>query len=77
MEAFSYADLDWQRYVTIDPKLLRPAEVDHLIGNSSKAQTVLNWQPQVDFRHLVRMMVDADIARLSTGGRRESAVITS
>jgi GDPmannose 4,6-dehydratase len=74
VEAFSYADLDWQRYVTVDPKLLRPAEVDHLIGTPAKAQKMLKWQPQVDFRQLVRMMVDADIARLSTGGRRQPAL---
>lgn len=64
-EAFSYAGLDWEKYVRVDPKYLRPAEVDLLIGNPEKAKTVLDWQPEVDFRGLVRMMVDADIERLS------------
>ncbi len=63
--AFGYAGLDWQRYVNVDPKLLRPAEVDHLIGNPAKARAVLGWQPTVDFNALVAMMVDADLNRLS------------
>ncbi len=63
--AFGYAGLDWQRYVKVDPKLLRPAEVDHLIGNPAKARAVLGWQPTVDFNALVAMMVDADLNRLS------------
>jgi GDPmannose 4,6-dehydratase len=70
VEAFSYADLDWQRYVKMDPKLLRPAEVDHLIGNPAKAQKTLEWEPRVDFRQLVRMMVDADIRRLQSPHNR-------
>jgi GDPmannose 4,6-dehydratase len=64
--AFGHAGLDWQKYVRLDPALLRPAEVDHLIGDSTKARTTLGWQPEVDFTRLVRMMVDADVARLST-----------
>jgi len=63
--AFGHAGLDWQKHVRLDPKLLRPAEVDHLIGDCSKARTTLNWRPKVDFAGLVRMMVDADLARLS------------
>jgi GDPmannose 4,6-dehydratase len=63
--AFSHVGLDWQRYVRVDPKLLRPAEVDHLVGDSSKGRRVLGWEPLVDFRQLVTMMVDADIERLS------------
>jgi GDPmannose 4,6-dehydratase len=62
--AFAHAGLEWQRYVRTDPKLLRPAEVDHLIGDATKARTVLGWQPSVDFKGLVEMMVDADLARL-------------
>jgi GDPmannose 4,6-dehydratase len=61
-EAFSYADLDWRRFVEIDPKYLRPAEVDLLIGDASKAKAVLGWQPTVTFQELVRLMVDADMA---------------
>jgi GDPmannose 4,6-dehydratase len=63
--AFGHVGLDWQQYVRIDPGLLRPAEVDHLIGDASKARAELGWQPSVDFVALVGMMVDADLARLS------------
>ncbi len=63
--AFSRVGLDWQKYVKTDPKFLRPAEVDHLIGNPAKAKRVLGWEPQVNFRQLVEMMVDADLARVS------------
>ena len=59
--AFARADLDWQKYVKIDERFKRPAEVDLLIGNSTKARTKLKWQPEVDFRTLVEMMVDADL----------------
>lgn len=63
--AFSHAGLDWREHVRTDPALLRPAEVDHLIGDPAKAETALGWRPSVDFEGLVRMMVDADLARLS------------
>jgi GDPmannose 4,6-dehydratase len=63
--AFGHAGLEWQKYVRLDPKFLRPAEVDQLIGDSSKARKVLGWSPDVDFASLVRMMVDADLERLS------------
>ena len=63
--AFGHVDLDWQKYVRLDPKFLRPAEVDHLIGDASKARKTLGWKPDVDFPGLVKMMVDADLARLS------------
>jgi GDPmannose 4,6-dehydratase len=63
--AFARVGLDWQKYVKLDPKLIRPAEVDHLIGDSSKARTKLDWKPAVDFKGLVEMMVDADVERLS------------
>src|ERR1700677_480745 len=59
--AFSAADLDWERHVVIDEKYLRPAEVDLLVGDPSKAQTVLGWQREVDFPGLVAMIVDADM----------------
>ena len=67
--AFGHAGLEWQKYVRIDPALLRPAEVDHLIGDASKAQRLLNWQPKVTFEGLIQMMVDEDLARLSARGR--------
>src|SRR5260221_370250 len=61
--AFQHAGLDWQKYVTQDPKFLRPAEVDLLIGDPSKAKAALGWRPEVDFESLVKMMVDADVER--------------
>ena len=65
--AFAHAGLDWEKHVRTDPALLRPAEVDHLIGDPSKARKQLGWEPTVDFEGLVRMMVDADVERLKTG----------
>jgi GDPmannose 4,6-dehydratase len=61
--AFGHAGLDWQRYVKLDPALLRPAEVDHLVGDASRARRELNWAPSVDFPGLIGMMVDADLER--------------
>jgi GDPmannose 4,6-dehydratase len=63
--AFDHVGLDPQRYVRIDQALLRPAEVDHLVGDAGKARRVLGWEPTVAFEQLVRLMVDADLARLS------------
>jgi GDPmannose 4,6-dehydratase len=63
--AFAHADLDWRKYVVQDPALVRPAEVDLLIGDASKARQHLNWQPRVDFYELIRLMVDADLKLLS------------
>ena len=63
LEAFSYAGLDWEKYVVVDPRFFRPAEVDLLLGDPTKAKTKLGWKPAVDFKALVRMMVDADMAR--------------
>ncbi|HYR95895.1 MAG TPA: GDP-mannose 4,6-dehydratase [Candidatus Binatus sp.] len=62
--AFGCVDLDWRQYVREDPALLRPAEVDQLIGDASKARRVLGWAPRVSFRGLVKMMVEADLDRL-------------
>ena len=59
--AFSYLDLDWRRHVKIDPRYYRPTEVDLLIGDASKAKTVLGWEPKVSFDDLVVMMVEADL----------------
>ena len=61
--AFERAGLEWQRHVKIDPRFIRPAEVDLLIGDPSKAKRELGWQPEVSFEQLVAMMVDADIQR--------------
>ena len=63
--AFTHAGLDWQEYVKVDPAFIRPAEVDLLIGDPAKAKAKLGWEPSVDFRGLVEMMVDADLAALS------------
>ena len=63
--AFGHVGLDWQKYVRTDPALIRPAEVDHLIGDASKAHTSLGWQPTVSFAQLIAMMVDADLERVS------------
>jgi GDPmannose 4,6-dehydratase len=63
--AFGHAGLDWQKYVVIDPRFIRPAEVDLLIGDPAKAKAALGWTPTVDFKGLVTMMVDADVKRLS------------
>jgi GDPmannose 4,6-dehydratase len=63
--AFERVGLDWEKFVRVDPALVRPAEVDLLIGNASKARRDLGWAPQVGFRQLIEMMVDADLARLS------------
>ena len=60
-EAFDYARLDWKKYVVIDKRYLRPTEVDMLLGDSSKARRVLKWKPKVNFKQLVRMMVDSDM----------------
>jgi len=62
--AFKAADLDWEKYVKIDEKFIRPAEVDLLIGDPAKAKKILGWEPEVDFYGLVKMMVDADVERL-------------
>jgi GDPmannose 4,6-dehydratase len=62
--AFSHAGLNWRDHVVLDPKFIRPAEVDKLIGDSSKAREKLGWHPEVSFEQLVGIMVDADLARL-------------
>jgi GDPmannose 4,6-dehydratase len=64
--AFERVNLDWQKYVRIDPALIRPAEVDLWVGDSSKARTQLGWRPDVDFKGLIHMMVDADLRRLQS-----------
>ena len=62
--AFNYVNLDWNDYVAFDPRYLRPAEVDLLIGDPTKAKQKLGWQPSVTFEGLVKLMVDADLAAL-------------
>jgi len=60
-EAFSYVGLDWSKYIVTDPRFMRPAEVDLLIGDATKVREKLSWRPRVDFRGLVRLMVNADL----------------
>jgi GDPmannose 4,6-dehydratase len=63
-EAFSHLGLDWTRHVAIDPRYFRPAEVDLLLGDASKARSQLGWAPKVGFKELVKMMVEADLERV-------------
>jgi GDPmannose 4,6-dehydratase len=60
-EAFGYLDLDWKKYLEIDPRYYRPTEVDLLLGDATKAKRLLKWEPKVKFKDLVRMMIDADL----------------
>jgi GDPmannose 4,6-dehydratase len=64
--AFGYLDLDWRKYVVSDPQFFRPAEVDLLVGDPSKAHTKLGWEPSISFEKLIRLMVDADMQALQT-----------
>jgi GDPmannose 4,6-dehydratase len=65
-EAFGLIGLDYAKHVDIDPRYLRPTEVDHLLSDPSKARATLGWSAKVDFQRLVRMMVEADIEREKT-----------
>ena len=69
-ESFSHLGLEWEKHVEIDPRYYRPAEVDLLIGDPTKARTVLGWEPKVRFKELVRMMVDADLEKLKSAGQQ-------
>jgi GDPmannose 4,6-dehydratase len=71
--AFTRLGLDYESHVISDPQLLRPAEVDHLVGDATKAERELGWKPQTSFRELVDLMVDADLARLSASAERSPA----
>ncbi len=67
--AFEYAGLDWRHYVVQDPRFMRPAEVDMLVGDASKAGKALGWEPEITFTDLIHMMVDADLELLKSGGQ--------
>jgi len=67
--AFSHVGLDWQDYVASDPRFYRPAEVDLLVGDPSKAGAKLGWEPMVSFKELITMMVDSDVQALQAGRR--------
>ncbi len=62
--AFDHVDLDWQDHVVVDEEFIRPAEVDLLVGDATKAEKELGWRPTTSFPELVRLMVDADLALL-------------
>jgi GDPmannose 4,6-dehydratase len=62
--AFAAVGLDWSQYVVVDPRYFRPAEVDFLLADASKAQRVLGWEPSVTFEELVQIMVESDVAEL-------------
>lgn len=59
--AFGHVDLDWQKYVVVDPSIFRPAEVEHLVGNASKARKKLGWEPKVSFEEMIGRMVEHDL----------------
>ena len=71
--AFAHAGLDWREHVQSDAALLRPVDVDHLVGDAAKARRALGWSPSVDFHALVHMMVDADLARVSSAAESAGA----
>ncbi|GAB4570414.1 MAG: GDP-mannose 4,6-dehydratase [Anaerolineae bacterium] len=73
--AFEHVGLDWREHVEQDPRFMRPAEVDLLVGDASKAQEKLGWEPQVRFKGLVQMMVDADIEFLQSQQRNRSTAL--
>ncbi len=76
-EAFGYLDLDWEQFVETDPRYYRPAEVDLLLGDASKARRVLGWEPKINFKQLVRLMVDHDLelARLENLQKLDGATL--
>ncbi len=63
-EAFFYVGLNWEKYVKVDPRYLRPTEVKELITDSTRAKENLSWQPKIKFKELVRIMVDADMQKI-------------
>ncbi len=67
--AFARVGLDWRKHVHVDPALVRPAEVDLLIGDASKAKKKLGWEAKVHLKELIEMMVDSDLEKLRTGQR--------
>ena len=75
--AFAHVGLDYEKHVTFDPKLQRPAEVDHLRGDASKARRAFGWEPKVPFDRLIEMMVDADIARHERALREDVGALSA
>jgi len=75
VEAFGYLDLDWEEYVKLDPRYLRPAEVEFLLADASNAHRELEWEPKIKFRELVRIMVDADLEAIGIPSKGAGRVI--
>jgi GDP-D-mannose dehydratase len=75
--AFGHVDLDWQKYVVVDQRWVRPAEVELLLGDPTKAKTAMGWEPKVGFRELVEMMVDADMERIASAEPPSDFVIAT
>ena len=75
-QAFKTVNLDWEKYVEIDSRYFRPAEVELLIGDPTKAKQKLNWTPKTSFKELVRIMVEADLATegITLGSRNETVI---
>jgi GDPmannose 4,6-dehydratase len=71
--AFEHAGLDPEEHVRLDPRFLRPAEVEHLVGDASKAREKLGWVPRTPFEEMVRLMVDADLEMLAAGVPQKQA----
>ncbi len=74
-EAFGYVGLDWRDFVKEDPQYLRPTEVDILVSDPKKANTLLKWQPRISFKNLVRIMVDADMRKLGMEPKGDGDVV--
>lgn len=74
-EAFSYVNLDWREYIEVDPRYLRPTEVEHLRADTAKARKRLSWEPEITFKELVRIMVDADLEPLGLSSPGEGKKI--
>ena len=72
--AFERAGLSWKEHVKIDQALVRPAEVDHLLGNAAQAKKVLGWEPETSFEDMIKLMVDADVERVERAQRMQRAV---
>jgi GDPmannose 4,6-dehydratase len=75
--AFNAVDLNWEDYVETDPKLIRPAEVDVLCGDATKAQQKLGWVPEVNFDELIHMMVQSDIEAVQRNEERHAVAAVS
>ena len=67
--AFGYVDLDWEEFVVVDEKFFRPAEVNILLGDASKAREKLGWEPEVSFEEMVGMMVENDLEQVAQSGK--------